>query len=192
MTKKMELYKCERCGNIAEIVHRSGIPLVCCGIKMGLLEVKTADASTEKHVPVIEKIDGGYKVTVGSTPHPMTEEHYIELIDLIADNKVYREFLVPGAPAEAIFYVDAETFVPVSGRYYDRAGKIWRIAIGGFAHPDHHLEQNKGSGVAIPSLISMIDVQAKHCTTLKMKTQINVGNLKQKDFTVQSLRTKGR
>ena len=108
MTKKMEFYKCERCGNIAEIVHRSGIPLVCCGIKMGLLEVKTADATTEKHVPVIEKIDGGYKVTVGSTPHPMTEEHYIELIDLIADNRVYREFLEPGAPAEAIFYVDAE------------------------------------------------------------------------------------
>jgi len=94
--------------------------------------------------------------------------------------------------SKRIFYVDAETFVPVSGRYYDRAGKIWRIAVGGFAHPDYHLKQNKGSGVPIPSLISMIDVQAKHCTTLKMKTQINVENLRQKDFTVQSLRSKGR
>jgi len=111
ITKKMELYRCEHCGNIAGIVHRSGIPLFCCGIKMGLLEVKTADASIEKHVPVIEKIDGGYKVTVGSVPHPMTEEHYIEFIDIIAGNKIYREFLEPGAPAEAVFYVDAEEVV---------------------------------------------------------------------------------
>ncbi|PCJ47018.1 MAG: outer membrane lipoprotein-sorting protein [Gammaproteobacteria bacterium] len=94
--------------------------------------------------------------------------------------------------SKRIFYVDAETFVPLSGRYYDRAGKIWRIAVGGFAHPDYHLSQNKNSGVPIPSLISMIDLQAKHCTTLKMKTQINIEHLKQKDFTVQSLRVKGR
>ncbi len=94
--------------------------------------------------------------------------------------------------SKRVFYVDAETMIPVSGRYYDRAGKIWRIAIAGFAHPDFHLPQNKNSGVAIPSLISMIDVQAEHCTTLKMKTTINVNNLRQKDFTVQALRTKGR
>jgi len=94
--------------------------------------------------------------------------------------------------SKRLFYVDAETFIPVSGRYYDRAGKIWRLGIAGFAHPDYHLQQNKGSGVAIPSLISMIDVQAKHCTTLKMKTKINVDTLKMKDFTVQALRTKGK
>ncbi len=94
--------------------------------------------------------------------------------------------------SKRIFYVDAETFIPVSGRYYDRSGKIWRLGIAGFAHPDYHLSQNKGSGVAIPSLVSMVDVQAEHCTTLKMKTRINVKNLKQKDFTVQSLRTRGR
>jgi len=94
--------------------------------------------------------------------------------------------------SKRIFYIDAETFIPVSGRYYDRAGKIWRTAIAGFSHPDFHLKHNKGSGVAIPSLISMIDVQAMHCTTLKMKTKVNVLGLKQKDFSVQALRTRGK
>lgn len=94
--------------------------------------------------------------------------------------------------SKRIFYVDAETFIPVAGRFYDRAGKIWRIAIAGFSHPDYHLPVNKGSGVAIPSLISMIDVQAKHCTTLKMKTKINVDSVTRKNFTVQALRVKGK
>ena len=111
MTKQLEIYKCEHCGNIVEVVHRSGAHLICCGVKMVLLEEKTADAATEKHVPVIEKIDGGYKVSVGSVPHPMTEDHYIEWIELIAGDKVYREFLNPGAPAEAVFNVEAEEFV---------------------------------------------------------------------------------
>lgn len=94
--------------------------------------------------------------------------------------------------SKRIYYVDAETHIPVAGRYYDRNQKIWRIAIAGFSHPDHHLKKNEGSGVAIPSLISMIDVQANHCTTLKMKTHINHASVKQKDFTVQALRSKGK
>jgi len=82
-----------------------------------------------------------------------------------------------------IFYVDAETFTPVLGRFYDRSGDIWRLAIGGFSHPDYHLNENKGSGVMIPSLISMIDIQAQHCTTLKMKTSIDSADVTRKDFT---------
>lgn len=94
--------------------------------------------------------------------------------------------------SKRIFYVDSQTHIPIAGRYYDRSKKIWRIAISGFSHPDYHLEQNKGSGVAVPTLISMIDVEAKHCTTLKMKTRINSQSVKQKDFTVQSLRSRGK
>ena len=94
--------------------------------------------------------------------------------------------------SKRIFYVDAETFTPVLGRFYDKSGDIWRMAIGGFSHPDYHLSENKGSGVMIPSLISMIDVQAQHCTTLKMKTSINSASVTRKNFTVQSLRTKGK
>mgnify|MGYP002700265160 CR=1 FL=1 len=94
--------------------------------------------------------------------------------------------------SKRIFYVDSQTHIPIAGRYYDRNKKIWRVAISGFSHPDYHLEQNKGSGVAIPTLISMVDVEAKHCTTLKMKTHINSQSVKQKDFTVQSLRSRGK
>ncbi len=94
--------------------------------------------------------------------------------------------------SKRVFYIDAQTHLPIAGSYYDRNGQIWRISIAGFSHPDYHLEENKGSGVPIPSLISMIDVQANHCTTLKMKTIINSTNVKQKDFTVQALRSKGR
>ena len=94
--------------------------------------------------------------------------------------------------SKRIFYVDVETFTPVLGRFYDRSGDIWRMAIAGFSHPDYHLSENKGTGVMIPSLNSMIDVQAQHCTTLKMKTRINSADVTRKNFTVQSLRTKGK
>ncbi|PCI22015.1 MAG: outer membrane lipoprotein-sorting protein [Piscirickettsiaceae bacterium] len=94
--------------------------------------------------------------------------------------------------SKRVFYIDAQTHIPIAGSNYDRNGNIWRVAISAFSHPNHHLEQNKGSGVAIPALISMIDVQANHCTTLKMKTVINSSKVRQKDFTVQALRTKGK
>ena len=123
MTIKLGIYKCEHCGNIVEVVHCGGAPLMCCGTKMVLLEEKTADASTEKHVPVIEKVDVGYKVTVGSIPHPMTEKHYIEWIELIAGDKVYREFLNPGSPAEAIFCIEAEA---VEARELCNVHGLWK------------------------------------------------------------------
>ena len=94
--------------------------------------------------------------------------------------------------SKRIFYIDAQTHIPIAGRHYDRNSQIWRIGISAFSHPDEHLEQNKGSGVAIPTLISMIDITAKHCTTLKMKTKINDPSVKLKDFTVQSLRSRGK
>ncbi len=75
MAEKLQIYKCALCGNIVEVVHGGIGELVCCGKPMELLDEKTADAATEKHVPVIEKIDGVYKVTVGSILHPMEEKH---------------------------------------------------------------------------------------------------------------------
>ena len=111
MTEQLQVYKCELCGNIVEVLHVGAGALVCCGEEMVLLEEKTADATTEKHVPVIEKIDAGYKVTVGSVPHPMAEEHYIEWIELLADGKACRQFLKPGDAPEAIFMADAEQVI---------------------------------------------------------------------------------
>ena len=123
MAERLQIYKCAACGNIVEVLHGGGGQLVCCGGPMGLLEEKTADAATEKHVPVIEKIDGGYKVKVGSVPHPMLEEHFIEWIELLADGKAYRQFLEPGSEAEATFNVEAGS---VSAREHCNVHGLWK------------------------------------------------------------------
>ena len=122
MAEKLQIYKCAVCGNIVEVVHGGVGELVCCGQPMELLDEKTADAATEKHVPVIEKIDGGYKVKVGSVPHPMQDEHYIEWIELLADGKAYRQFLEPGMAPEAVFNVEAES---ISAREYCNVHGLW-------------------------------------------------------------------
>ncbi len=123
MAKKLQIYKCNMCGNIVEVLHGGVGELVCCGKPMELLDEKTADATTEKHVPVIEKIDGGYKVKVGSVPHPMTEEHFIEWIELLADGKAYRQFLEPGAAPEAIFHIEGNS---VSAREHCNVHGLWK------------------------------------------------------------------
>ena len=109
MAERLQIYKCAVCGNIVEVVHGGAGELVCCGQPMELLDEKNADAATEKHVPVVEKIDDGYKVTVGSTLHPMEEKHYIEWIELLAGGKAYRQFLNPGDAPQAVFNVQADS-----------------------------------------------------------------------------------
>ena len=122
-TERLQVYKCEVCGNMVEVVHTGAGTLVCCGQDMKLLKEGEIDAATEKHVPVIEKIDNGYKVTVGSVAHPMEEKHYIEWIELIADGKAYRQFLEPGTAPEAFFRVDADN---VSAREYCNLHGLWK------------------------------------------------------------------
>jgi len=123
MAKKLEVYKCEVCGNIVEVLHAGQGTLVCCGQDMTLLVENTVDAAKEKHVPVIEKVDGGYKVSVGSVPHPMEEKHYIEWIELIAGDAAYRQFLNPGGAPEAVFKVDADN---VSAREFCNLHGLWK------------------------------------------------------------------
>ncbi len=123
MAEKLQIYKCMVCGNIVEVLHGGVGELVCCGQPMELLDEKTADAAIEKHVPVVEKIDGGYKVKVGSVPHPMQEDHYIEWIELLADGKAYRQFLEPGGEPEAIFNVEADS---VGAREYCNVHGLWK------------------------------------------------------------------
>ena len=106
MAEKLQVYKCNVCGNIVEVLHGGAGALVCCGEEMTLLKENTTDAAQEKHVPVTEKTDHGVKVKVGSAPHPMESEHYIEWIEVIAGGKAYREFLEPGGAPEATFCVD--------------------------------------------------------------------------------------
>jgi superoxide reductase len=107
MAERLEVYKCDLCGNIVEVLQGADGELVCCGQPMTLLKENTVDAAKEKHVPVVEKIAGGYKVMVGSVPHPMEEKHYIQWIELLADGKSYIQFLNPGDTPEAVFMIDA-------------------------------------------------------------------------------------
>ena len=123
MTERLQVYKCSVCGNMTEVVHASGGELVCCGQPMNLMTENTTDAATEKHVPVIEKIDGGFKVKVGSIAHPMEDKHYIEWIELIADGKAYHQFLDPGGVPEAVFMVDA---AEVTAREYCNLHGLWK------------------------------------------------------------------
>ena len=123
MANKLEIYKCVKCGNIVEVVHGGAGELVCCGEPMTRLTENTTDAAKEKHVPVIEKVDGGYKVKVGGAAHPMEEKHFIEWIELLADDKAYREFLNPGDAPEAVFNVKADS---VTARELCNLHGLWK------------------------------------------------------------------
>ncbi len=123
MTKTNEVYRCQVCGNITSVIHASTGTLSCCGQKMEHLVENTVDAAKEKHVPVIEKINGGYRVMVGEVEHPMLENHYIEWIELIENGKSQIKHLNPGEKPEAIFLTDAEN---VSAREYCNLHGLWK------------------------------------------------------------------
>ncbi|MGH2270638.1 desulfoferrodoxin [Anaerohalosphaeraceae bacterium U12dextr] len=123
MAAKLEVYKCTLCGNVVMVMHGGDGQLVCCGQPMKLMTENTSDGAKEKHVPVIEKIQGGYKVKVGSVAHPMEEKHYIEWIELLADGKSYVQFLSPGQAPEATFMVTADKVV---AREYCNLHGFWK------------------------------------------------------------------
>lgn len=123
MTALKQIYKCNICGNIVEVLHAGAGELVCCGQPMQLLVEKNQDIGQEKHVPVIEKTVTGVKVKVGSIPHPMEEKHYIEWIEIIADGRIYRKFLKPGEQPEAEFEIQAEK---IEAREYCNVHGLWK------------------------------------------------------------------
>jgi superoxide reductase len=127
MPEKLEVYKCDACGNIVEVTHGGGGELICCGQPMKLLVENTVDASQEKHVPVIEKTLTGFKVKVGTVAHPMEENHYIEWIELHVGDKVYRQHLKPGDPPEGKFCLSGTK------------GVAKALVCGGGDHPDSEL-----------------------------------------------------
>jgi len=125
MTELRELYKCSICGNVVEIVHKGASALVCCEKPMDKLTANTVDASTEKHVPVVETLEsGGIKVTVGSVEHPMEEKHYIVCIEILTADKVCRAELKPGQKPEAFFPVDIKNVLEV--REYCNLHGLWK------------------------------------------------------------------
>jgi superoxide reductase len=123
MTEQLQIYKCEVCGNIVEMLHAGAGQLVCCGQPMKLFLENTVDAAREKHVPVIESSAAGLKVKVGSVPHPMEASHYIEWIEVIADGQAYRKFLHPGEAPETTFEIKAKK---VAAREYCNLHGLWK------------------------------------------------------------------
>ncbi len=126
MTERKQIYKCEICGNIVEVLHEGKGELVCCGKPMRLYEEKTADSATEKHVPVIEKGENEIKVKVGNVAHPMEENHYIEWIELVVDGKSYRQFLKPGDAPQAVFEIKVTENAKLEAREYCSVHGLWR------------------------------------------------------------------
>ncbi len=123
MAEKLEVYKCEGCGNIVEVLHGGGGTLVCCGTHMTLLKENSVDAAVEKHVPIVEKTADSVTVKVGEAAHPMLEKHYIEWVEIIADGKVYRQFLNPEDAPEATFNIAADA---VTARAYCNLHGLWK------------------------------------------------------------------
>ena len=123
MAERLEIYKCEACGNIVAVLHGGEGELTCCGAAMVKQVENTVDAAKEKHVPVIEKGDGVIKVKLGDVAHPMEEKHYIEWIEVIADGKSYYQFLNPGDAPEATFTISADK---VSARGYCNLHGLWK------------------------------------------------------------------
>jgi superoxide reductase len=126
MAARFEVYKCDSCGNIVEMVHDGKGQMICCGKAMRVLKENTVDASKEKHIPVVEKSKDEILVKVGSVPHPMEKEHYIEWIELIKDGKTLaRQYLNPGEAPEAKFKSDAKGVVV---REYCNLHGLWKAS----------------------------------------------------------------
>lgn len=125
MAEKLGIYKCGKCGNIVQVLHGEKPPVMCCGQAMDRLVENTVDAAKEKHVPVIEKIDGGYLVKVGSVAHPMTDAHYIQWVELTSEDGMFiqRQMLTPTDKPEAKFKTDAKKVV---AREYCNLHGLWK------------------------------------------------------------------
>lgn len=124
MTELNQVYKCNICGNIVQVLHTGVGELVCCGQPMELKKPNDGpEGYGEKHIPVIEETETGIKVKVGSVEHPMEEDHYIEWIEVLVDGKSYRTFLKPGIKPEAEFCISAEN---ITARMYCNIHGLWK------------------------------------------------------------------
>lgn len=125
MTKLRELFKCSVCSNVIEVVQQGAPALVCCNKPMEKLEAKAEDTGREKHVPVIEPLENGILVKVGSVEHPMEEKHSIRFIEVLTKDQVLRAELVPGQKPAAEFLVKLEEVLEV--REFCNLHGLWKV-----------------------------------------------------------------
>ncbi len=123
VAKLFEVYKCEVCGNIVEVVHGGAGELICCGQPMKLLEEKASEQGNEKHLPVVEVASGEVKVKVGEVSHPMEEKHYIEWVEVLTPNGAVKRFLKPGENPEVTFKIDEKA---TAVRSYCNIHGLWK------------------------------------------------------------------
>lgn len=123
MTKPFEIYRCESCGKMLEVLRAGDGEVACCGRPMKSVAENVSDGAIEKHTPIIERLPFGFVVKVGSIPHPMDVEHHIEWIQLLAEDTVCRKFLSPGHLPRAAFHVETDR---VAARHYCNLHGLWR------------------------------------------------------------------
>ena len=124
MAKQFEIYKCDLCGNVFEVITAGSGVTSCCGKEMKLLAENTVDASKEKHVPVVQKTPDGIMVNVGSVAHPMDPDHYIQWIEVLAPHgQAYMHLLKPGEKPQAAFPVKPDGLIV---REYCNKHGVWK------------------------------------------------------------------
>ncbi len=126
MSEEKQIYRCNICGNIVEIIHLGTGRLVCCNNEMNLLKEKSKGVGPEKHVPVIEQAENGVKVKIGTVEHPMEENHCIEWVELLTDDAIYRKVFKPGDKPEAEFNVKLDDVKEVKAREYCSVHGLWK------------------------------------------------------------------
>ncbi len=124
MTELREIYKCQVCTNVVEVIGAGGPSPFCCGKEMVRLEAKTEDTGNEKHVPLVNEVDGGIEVVVGEIEHPMEEKHYVQFIEVLTQDKVLREELKPGQRPAACFNLSLSDVQEV--REYCNIHGLWK------------------------------------------------------------------
>ncbi len=120
-----KFYICKHCGNIVGLINNAGVPLVCCGEKMTELVPNTSEGAFEKHLPVVEVVDGKVTVKIGSVPHPMVSEHFIEWVYIQTKQGGQRKILTPGsAPKVSFILTDDDELI--SAFAYCNIHGLWK------------------------------------------------------------------
>ncbi|OQB12661.1 MAG: Desulfoferrodoxin [Firmicutes bacterium ADurb.Bin193] len=124
MRREQKFFICKHCGNLIGLILNKGVPLVCCGEQMKELKPNTTDASTEKHVPVITAKGDNITVDIGSAPHPMTSEHFIEWIYIETEKGGQRKSLAPGEAPRAEFVLKDDKLIAAFA--YCNLHSLWK------------------------------------------------------------------
>lgn len=125
---ELEFYRCKHCGNIVTFMNNSGVPVICCGEPMDELKANTTDAAVEKHVPDVDVTGDMVTVRVGTAPHPMIENHYIQWIVLETEQGYQQKKLIPGDKLEVVFSVCGDD-KPVAAYAYCNLHGLWKVTI---------------------------------------------------------------